>query len=58
MELCNAKRWRRLERQKKNNNNNNFARAEHFLLHFFAVIVHDNNVKLSSYTCITNKCNN
>ena len=36
MELCNAKRRRRLERQK---NNNNFARAEHFLLHFFAVIV-------------------
>ena len=25
--------------KKKNNNNNNFARAEHFLLHFFAVIV-------------------
>ena len=24
---------------KKKNNNNNFARAEHFLLHFFAVIV-------------------
>ena len=41
MELCNAKRRRRLERQKKknNNNNNNFARAEHFLLHFFDVIV-------------------
>ena len=39
MELCKAKRRRRLERQKNNNKNNNFARAEHFLLHFFAVIV-------------------
>ena len=30
---------------------NNFARAAHFcLVQFFAVVLHDHNVKLSSYT--------
>ena len=35
----------------KNNNRsnqqkNNFARAAHFFVHFFAVVLHDHNVKL------------
>ena len=33
--------------QKKSNNNNNFAREAHFFIHFFfAVVLHDHNVKL------------
>ena len=37
----------RLKWAKKNNNNNtnNFARAAHFSVHFFAVVLHDYNVK-------------
>ena len=33
-----------------NKNNNKFARAAHFFLHFFVVVLHDYSVKLSSYT--------
>ena len=36
-----------LQQQK---NNNNFARAAHFFLHFFVVVLHDYGVKRSSYT--------
>ena len=34
----------------KNKKQNNFARAAHFFVHFFAVGLHDYNVKLPSYT--------
>ena len=34
----------------KNKKQNNFARAAHFFVHFFAVVLHDYNVKLPSYT--------
>ena len=35
---------------KKSATKNNFASAAHFFVHFFAVVLHDHNVKLSSYT--------
>ena len=42
------------ENCKKNNslisNKKNFARAAHFFVHFFAFVLHDHSVKLSSYT--------
>ena len=31
--------------------NNNFARAAHFFVHFFAVVLHDYNVKLPETSC-------
>ena len=50
---CNAKRRRQRRRTVKNSNrsnskknNNNFSRAAHFFVHFFAVVLHDHNVKL------------
>ena len=33
--------------------NNNFARAAHFFVHFFAVVLHDYNVKLPETSCCT-----
>ena len=35
----------RLKLAKKKTNNNNFARSAHFSVHFFAVVLHDYNVK-------------
>ena len=48
---CNAKLRRQRRRTVKNNNRStqqksNFARAAHFFVHFFAVVLHDYNVKL------------
>ena len=38
------------------NNKNNFARAAPiFSEHFFAIVLHDHNVKLSSYTYVLTK---
>ena len=34
-------------------NNNNFARAAHIFVHFFAVVLHDNNMKLPSQASST-----
>ena len=50
---CNAKLRRQHRRTVKNNNRSNheqksnFARAAHFFVHFFAVVLHDYNVKPS-----------
>ena len=48
---CNAKLRRQRRRTVKNNNRftqqkSNFARAAHFFVHFFAVVLNDYNVKL------------
>ena len=55
MKSSNAKRRRQRELQKKKQQSNqqqknNFARAAHFFVHFFAVVLHDHSVKLTSYT--------
>ena len=35
------------------NEKKNFARAAHIFVHFFAIVLHDLNVKLPSYTIIS-----
>ena len=51
MKSCNAKRRRQRRRtvnynSRSNQQKSNFARAAHFFVHFFAVVLHDYNVKL------------
>ena len=45
---CNANQAVRATETAKNliSKKNNFARAAHFFVHFFAVVLHDDNVKL------------
>ena len=57
MELCNAKRRRRLERQKKKTTTTTLHVQSTFCYISLLLLFHDYNVKLSSYTCITIKCN-
>ena len=57
MELCNAKRRRRLERPKKTTTTTTLHVQNTFCYISLPLLFHDYNVKLSSYTCITIKCN-
>ena len=56
MELCNAKRRRRLETTKETTTTTLHVQNTSCYISL-PLLFHDYNVKLSSYTCITIKCN-
>ena len=57
MELCKAKRRRRLERKKTTTKTTTLHVQNTFCYISLPLLFHDYNVKLSSYTCMTIKCN-